>query len=307
MIPFTHLTMLIAAFLGANLSGTQMDIEPKYRDPDQVARYCAARDSESNDYHNNYTREKEWYRWERCLLRDSNGNQIKYENVHRLSKEETQELVEEVWERYAPWMREQFQQTLFFPRDKDSPDGDWYRIVLPEDWTPWLPLINTGHKKVSEHCSEGAYGCGGGGSFKFRTLERLGESVWWLADNTYNGFRTYTAKLTPTIPARIVTPKRNRYVVLHELAHAINQWQYDRWERDHPPTIEHTENERTEGHGYEFRCLALDLYNNYGGDIAEIVPYWKESYAHLNRLCQIIAPGYAQSIADEESAEDEEN
>ncbi len=310
MIFFTHLTMLIAAFVGANLSVSELDLESQYRsqfkDPDIVVDYCWGHDDETDDYHNNYA--DSWYSWERCLLRDAQGAQIKYDNKHRLSKDEAQELVEEVWENYAPWMRAQFSQNLFFPWDDDDPDGDWYHVVLPEDWAPRLPLLNTGDKKVEEHCRDGAYGCARGPGLGFKTLKRVGETVSWLASDTYDRYPTYTAKLTYNSSGRIVTPKRNRFVILHELAHSINQWQY-RWldEGEEASDAEHGENERTEGHGYEFRCLALELYNDYGGNIAEIVPWWEESYAHLNRLCQIIAPGYAQPFADEYSAEDEES
>ncbi len=303
MVPFTHLLMLIVAFLGANLSGTRMDIEPRHGDPDRVAPFCTGYDG--SDFHHNYAKEQEWYRWEQCLLKDAEGNSLKNDD-YLLSKEEAQALVEEVWENYMPWIQQEVRRKAFWPKAPDNLDGEWLQLVVPENWAPKVPMIHTGRKQILEHCGSDVRGCSseGGLFYDLSTAWRLGRSVWWTSDSSYDEYRTEIVRLSQPNPQRIVTHNRNRFVLLHELAHTINFWQFtfDLWhfwlEQDERSPVEHEEHYRTHGHEHDFKCLALDLYNDYGGDIADVVPGWDESYSQLNRLCQIIAPGYAQPNLD---------
>ena len=303
MVPFTHLLMLIVAFLGANLSGTRMDIEPRHGDPDRVAPFCTGYDG--SDFHHNYAKEQEWYRWEQCLLIDADGKSLLTDD-YRLSKGEAQAIVEEIWKKYMPWMQQEIRRKAFWPKDPDNLDGDWYRVVLPEDWAPKVPVIHTGRKEVLEHCGSDVAGCTGVGEviYEGSTAWQLGSSVSWSSDSSYDEYMTQIMKIRQPDPQGIVTLKRNRFILLHELAHAVNSWQFmfDLWhfwlDNDERSAVEHEENYRTHGHEHDFKCLALDLYNDYGGDIADVVPGWDESYSQLNRLCQIIAPGYAQPTLD---------
>lgn len=299
MVPFSHLVLLVAAFFGTDLSGTEMDIDGGYEDPDIVADYCYGYDSEVEDWHNDYA--EAWYAWEWCMLADDDGSLAPYDNAYRLGRTEAEALVEEVWERYTPWMRREFSRTLFFPEDDDKPDGDWYQLVLTDDWAPKLPYINTGAKKVREHCSDGdeeAHACSVYPDLTVTQRNEIGESVWWWADSTYDTYSVHTAKLKFNKNGRIVTPKRNRFTILHELAHQIDNWQHVLWEGETAYTVELEEDERTRGHGLEFKCLLLDLYNDYGEDFHENDLWWEDSYVELHRLCQIIAPHYAQPVDD---------
>ena len=261
-------------------------------------RYIAAgSDAETSDFHNNY--HDDWLAWQSCMLTDAEGSLVEYDNAYRLSKEGAQELVEDVWKKYTPWMRDQFSQWLYSLEDDDDPDGGWRQLVLPEDWAPRLPLINKGNKKVKEHCDEDHYSCAWTHGFEFEERKRVGKSVWYWADRAYDEYAVWAVKVKYTDPARIVTPKQNRFVMLGHLAFLIDQWQF-RSERTGTAAAESVENDRTGGHGLEFRCLAIDLYNNYVEDIDEIIPWWEDSYAELHRLCQVTAPGYAQLVPDDE-------
>ncbi|WP_419842108.1 hypothetical protein [Candidatus Poriferisodalis sp.] len=126
----------------------------------------------------------------------------------------------------------------------------------------------------------------------------MGKAVYWWDDNTVDTYTTYSARLSHKKSGRIVTPKRNRFVILHELAHQIDNWQHVLWEGETAYTAELEEDERTDGHGIEFKCLLLDLYNDYGGTFVETHPRWDQAYDELHRLCQIIAPYYAQPLED---------
>lgn len=299
MIPFSHFVMLVAAFFGADLSGTEMDIDGGYEDPDIIADYCYGYDPEVEDWHNDYA--EAWYAWEWCILRDDDGSIVSSDSAYRLGKTEAEDLVEEIWERYTPWMREEFSRTLFFPEDDEEPDGDWYQLVLAEDWAPKLPYINTGAKKVKEHCSDmdEAYACSVLPQLRITPKKKVGEAVWWWADSTYDTFAARSATVKFSKNGRIVTPKRNRFVILHELAHQIDNWQHVLWEGESAYTVELEEDKRTRGHGIEFKCLLLDLYNDHGGEFVENDPWWEDSYDELNRLCEIIAPHYAQPADDD--------
>lgn len=290
MPPFTHMILLIAAFFGADLSNTEMDLDGGYQDPDIVADFCYGYDYEVEDFHNDYS--EAWYAWEGCLLRDDNGRSAAVDNSYRLGRSEAEDLVEEVWEAYTPWMRDALTDSMYFPFGDED---DWYHVVLADDWEPKLPYINTGNKKVREHCDgEETYACYVGPRLTFKTGRKLGESVFWWDDSTKHTYTTRLGTLKYSKNARIVTPRRNLFVILHELAHAIDSHQHILWDDEEPYTEELEEDERTRGHGIDFKCLLLDLYNAHGAEFTDEDLWWEDSYDELHRLCQIIAPGYAQ-------------
>jgi hypothetical protein len=299
MPPISHLLMLIAAFFGADLSAAWVDIDHarKDLDVDLVAEYCFGFDVEAFEFHNDY--EEDWYAWERCMLSYTDYGLADVDSARRIGRSEAEELVAEIWEDYTPWMREALTETLYFHDDEDR-----YRIVLADDWAPPLPRINTGAHKVEEHCSgDDLFGaCAVLPSLTFVLHEHIGQTSIWHDPNDVEVYETWFGTVQHKTRGRIVTPKRNRYNVLHETAHLINNYRYHLWDDETPTTSRHLEYYRTGGHGIEFRCLLLDLYTNYGDEfVTEIDQWWEASYDELHRLCQIIAPSYARPSAPADS------
>lgn len=295
MPPISHLLMLIAAFFGADLSAAWVDLPPVLEDLDDdlVTEFCFAFDVEEFDFHNDYS--DDWHAWERCMLSYNNGINAQVHSSHRLSRSEAEQLVAEIWETYTPWMREALSESLYFPHDEDGP----FRIVLADDWAPPLPRINTGVHKVDLHCGDDDYflACAVQPNLVYDTGERLDDTVIWWSSSTVDVYTTYLGEVEHETRGRIVTPRRNRYVVLHELAHLINDYGQVLWGDDEPYTETMRENLRAGGHGIEFRCLLLDLYTNYGDSFVDTDLWWAESYEQLHRLCQFTAPNYARPTA----------
>lgn len=301
MPPLSHLLMLIVAFFGADLSGAWVDIDNGYgdTDPDIIADYCFGYDPEAADlFHNDYS--ELWWSWENCVLGYEDYTVARAHDAHLLTDDEAEDLVAEVWAAYTPWMRESLAEGLYFPFGDQS---ERYRIVLAGDWAPRLPFIDIGSHKVDEHCGDSEYvvGCAVLPTLAYEKGERLGDTVTWQSGGVEVRYGTYLGEVTHSRNGRIVTPDRNRYLVLHELAHLIDSYQHALW-----PGGEH---QRTEGHDLDFKCLLLDLYNDYGDEfVTEISNWWEVSYNELHRLCQTIAPGYARptatDVADEPAEPD---
>ncbi len=294
MILFTQLVMLIAAFFGANLSNTQMDLESQYIDPDIISLYCSGYDSDADDFHNNF--QVDSYAWQACLLRDANGERVDQNDAYLLDKDEAKTLVEEVWADYTPWMRDQFARKLIFSEAEVKKDQRFYKLLLAEDWSPRVPLINRGNKKIAEHCTDSDFGCVLPPDLDVHRGKRLGRSVWWRTTTGPDSHPSWSAKLKYASPARIVLHKQNLFQVLDRLAWQINWWRSFQWDDTEATTEPRVGN--FWGDSIAYRCLVLDLYNNYIEDPTKIIPQWRESYAELHRLCKITAPGYAQPVTD---------
>ena len=290
-MPLTHLLMLIAAFFGADLSAAWVDIPPVEEDfdDDLIAEFCYAFDADEFDFHNDFS--DDWHAWEHCMLAYDDGGYAQYTSSHRLSRSEAEDLVAEIWEAYTPWMRAGMAASLYFP-DADDP----FRIVLDDDWAPPLPRINTGTHKVDQHCGTGTfYACSQRPDLTWETGKRVDDTVIWWDSSTMETYITYRGDVKHETRGRVVTPKRNRYVILHELAHLINAYGQAVWD-DVELTEPMQHNADTGGHGLDYRCLLLDLYTNYGDSFVEDDAWWADSYKQLHRLCQFTAPYYARPV-----------
>lgn len=233
------LLLLIAAFLGLDLNGDTGSTGPC------TAGYSPGfEDVAPGDYSD------DWYAWEWCLFNGgwpAEGDFSRH-GTRQQSLQVAQFFVNELWSRYTPWMEAAIE------ADAPSTNASAKGKVKP-------PTVHMGQAAVAEHCPVGSFGCGGGGSMRWRGSQL-----------------DYS-------PGVIVVRDINIFPLLHELAHAIDGHQW--WQRSQG--IEALENERTNGHGLSFKCLALDLYN-ITGSLNQSV------YETLNGLCRRYAPTYAQLI-----------
>lgn len=192
----------------------------------------------------------DWYAWEWCLFDGSwpAEGDFSRHGTPQQSLQVAQYFVNELWRRYTPWMEQALEAGA--PLANVSAKGR----VSP-------PTVHMGPIAVAKYCPAGSFGCGGGASVRWRGT-RL----------------DYT-------PGVIVVHDINIFPLLHELAHAIDRHQ---WYNNNNGDVEARENNRTNGHGLSFKCLALDLYQITGSVSVPI-------YNTLNGLCHRYASDYAQS------------
>ena len=253
-----ELLAIAAAFLGLALPGA----------PTGAAHECpsGAPDGYAND----------WYAWEWCLF----GNEYD-PNTNQLTNTQTTDLVRRIWNTYEPWAT----RALIGTYEGLAWDGEWYyRQPRTNRLAP--PRVVFG--QTAAHC-DGLDGCttGSTGETNYTYAGVIGWNyetgrddlygLWWT-DLTYH-------------PDTIHLPRNpNLILVLHEIAHVIDSHQWWIWDDDDTTTrtLAEVENERTDGHGLAFRCLALDLYWTH----TTLIP--GEVYAMLSDLCDLYAPNYAR-------------
>lgn len=97
-------------------------------------------------------------------------------------------------------------------------------------------------------------------------------------------------------PPRIVSERRNTHVILHELAHAINWYQFVSWGSADPDDPHRHDHASTGSHGLTYRCLAIDPYDKYG--MPDRPDWWAAVYDELHRLCLLAVPDYARPALD---------
>ena len=170
-----------------------------------------------------------------------------------ITQAEAERLIRDAWNQYLPWTEAAIEASYAHLSNASAAGR-----LQP-------PALHVGERAVADICTGTPAGCHISGA------SRIGP---WL----------------DYAPTRIVLVELERFLLLHELAHAIESHQWALWGNDaavytHPQEFE---NERTDGHGLAFRCLMLDLYYFYGSGVTEA------AYGLLNGLCRLHAHRYPQ-------------
>ena len=263
--PAAEYGALIDAFLGAGAVRDPCPISPQ-----------ASQSITDGDY------SEDWYAWEHCLLLGYGSDNHSRPEQHQVSEGRAREIVAEVWSDYGTWMAQAF----FASAAASSPIREWGApVVAVGDWTPGIPSLHLDPVQVEEICAgegfEHTASClyyGPVGSI----------SGAWSAEKS-----AYEATLTLTEPNQIFMRAPNAYLLLHELAHAVDSNRWRLFGGDEPTGAAAIENERASGHGLSFRCLALDLYRRYTDAVDDT------AHEVLNGLCRLHAPGYPTILEPE--------
>lgn len=172
-----------------------------------------------------------------------------------LTQTEADALVHEVWHRYLPWT----QAAIQFSYSHFS-DASAVGRLAP-------PTLHVGARAVADICGPDLpRGCHASGT------------------GDVDDVLDYT-------PGQIAVHELERYTLLHELGHAIESHQWWMWGDDVATRPRALENERTGGHTLTFRCLALDLYHNYGS-VSDA------AYSPLHQICELHSPTYPKPFGD---------
>ena len=194
---------------------------------------------------------------------------------HQIPEATAREIVAEVWADYGPWMARAY----FASVEASSSVRGWDApVVAVGDWTPGMPSLHFDLVQFENICATEGFEDTAACHF----YGEIGSiTATWSAEKA-----AYEVTLTRTEPNQIFLKAPNVYLVLHELAHAVDSNRWRLFGSDEPAGAAAIKNERTSGHGLSLRCLALDLYRRYTDAVDQI------AYEVLNGLCRLHAPGY---------------